>query len=352
MATPDSPDGSVKWSEIDKIRFYGIGTGLYSCLTAALHPVIVVKVRQQVLNASTSATDTAPPRAHQQSASSIVRESLSSPQNARTLFRGLPVVLTLAVPARVVYIGVLENSREGIGDALTRAVAQADFGPDEAHALIATVSGGAAGGLAAMSAQMIIVPMDVVSQRQMVMDNVAYEARGTASAVVRSIIRTEGLGGLFAGFGLSLFSSLPTGSVWWATYAGCQVWIRHYLWPPLSSAKSLVEVNNSDTSAATESLKKLTMQLTSGLGAAVVASSLTMPLDTVKTRLQVQKGTSNGGSSYMEVTRILYRSSGVPGFYRGLGPRIAHMGLWGTILSSAYELLRHVSRKDYQWNDA
>ncbi len=60
-----------------------------------------------------------------------------------------------------------------------------------------------------------------------------------------------------------------------------------------------------------------------------------------RTRLQVAQ-TEN--ASLTQIVSDLKASSGLRGFYRGLGPRILHMSVWGTVLSSAYELLRHVSR--------
>ena len=95
-------------------------------------------------------------------------------------------------------------------------------------------------------------------------------------------------------------------------------------------------------------------QLAAGISAAGVATTLTQPLDTTKTRLQLQiegssqeqQHNSNSKPTYASVARELKMKSGYAGFFKGTGARIVHMGLWGTILSSAYEVLRHASRKD------
>lgn len=310
---------SRRSSDIDWVKFYTVGTGLYSFLTVLLHPVTVIKVRQQLLFSS----------------GSDAGQYRSSFTGVRGLYRGVGVVLSLAVPARALYIATLEGSRENIGDALTAAVFQACASPEEAHAflpLITTVSGGLSGGIAALVAQVFVVPMDVISQKQMVKE-------GSALSVSRSVLRTEGLRGLYRGFGLSMLSSLPTGSIWWATYGGCQHMLESFC----------VLRDDEDTFSASYLLRKGTAQLTSGLSAALVAAGLTQPLDTTKTRLQVgiERSKKSTRTSSIALVKELAYSSGFRGFYRGLGPRTVHMGLWGTILSSAYELLRHISRKDH-----
>ena len=112
--------------------------------------------------------------------------------------------------------------------------------------------------------------------------------------------------------------------------------------------------------------RKGVVQVVAGISAAIVAASLTQPLDTVKTRVQLkmedtlqhhpqtQSSSSSSSSnkpSYASVARELKISSGYKGFFKGTGARIIHMGMWGTILSSAYELLRHISRKDDNANE-
>jgi len=87
------------------------------------------------------------------------------------------------------------------------------------------------------------------------------------------------------------------------------------------------------------------VQCISGLNAAIIAATLTQPLDVVKTRLQVGKTAKS--LTYTQVAKELYITSGFRGFFRGTVPRITTITLWGTVLSSAYEYLRHISRKDY-----
>ena len=357
--------GGVPWSEIDKLRFYGIGTAMYSGLNVLLHPITVLKINQQASNTHSQPSLREAFRRivmQQQHASQSVSSS-SSPSawaTMRPLYRGLGAVLSLAVPARALYIGILENSREGIST-WWLTTTHAALGPEEAHTwlpLVATFSSGLAGGIAAVAAQCLVVPMDVISQRQMIMEPAAYARDGSAISVARSIVQREGVSGLFRGFGLSIFSSMPTGTVWWAVYSGCQAKMESY-------SRSGSEVTQVLVGAETEGsfaylARKGVVQLVAGTSAATVAASLTQPLDTVRTRLQLQmedtlqrrtrtqsRSSSNKPTcTYASIARELKISSGYKGFFKGTGARIIHMGMWGTILSSAYELLRHISRKD------
>ena len=346
----------VPWSEIDKTKFYGIGTGMYSALNVLLHPITVLKINQQASNTQRQPSLREAFRRvvmQQQTCSQSLSSSGASPTatvTIRPLYRGLGVVLSLAVPARALYIGILENSREGISDQVLIAMAtHAALGPEEAHTylpLVATFSSGLAGGIAAVAAQCLVVPMDVISQRQMTMEPAVYAQDGSAASIARSIVRREGTAGLFRGFGLSIFSSMPTGTVWWAVYSGCQTRMS-----PFSRMRS--EMGETEGSFAYLARKGV-VQLAAGISAAGVATTLTQPLDTTKTRLQLQiegssqeqQHNSNSKPTYASVARELKMKSGYAGFFKGTGARIIHMGLWGTILSSAYELLRHVSRKD------
>lgn len=356
--------GGVPWSEIDKVTFYGIGTAMYSGLNVLLHPITVLKINQQASNTHRQPSlREAFRRIVMQQHIPQPASSLAALETIRPLYRGLGVVLSLAVPARALYIGILENSREGISHQVLNAMTtHAALGPEEAHAwlpLVATFSSGLAGGIAAVSAQCLVVPMDVISQKQMIMEPAAYARDGSAVSIARSIVQREGVAGLFRGFGLSIFSSMPTGTVWWAVYSGCQTKMEHY---------SLLRTEQHGGKEATEGsltylARKGVVQLVAGISAATVAASLTQPLDTIKTRLQLQmedksqshtacsrsrssSSSSSNKPTYASVARELKISSGYTGFFKGTGARIIHMGMWGTILSSAYEVLRHMSRKD------
>jgi solute carrier family 25 protein 44 len=338
----------LQWNEIDKVKFFSVGTLLYSALTIGLHPISVLKIRQQVLNSSKESLDHLK---HQQSLKDVFRNVVNT-SGTRGLFRGAGIVVSLAIPARVVYITTLEETRHEFTHIFRGAATQL-YSSDRVSAmmpLITSMAGGLAGGIAAMASQVLVVPMDVISQKQMIMSNEQYIKDGRVASIIRSEIQAGGFTSLFRGFGLSLFTSLPTGSVWWATYTGSQHWIDAQFIKYSSSSSYTTDSNSS--SDASWMIRRVTTQVASGMSAAAVAAFLTQPLDVIRARVQV--GVSGdvvgavGGSSLTswQVAKELAASSGARGFFRGLGPRVTHLSVWGTILSSFYEMLRHYSRKE------
>ena len=103
MTTPRASSDSqiLQWSDIDKYKFFSYGTVLYSALTIALHPMTVLKTRQQVLNHTTTIQKDS--LLHQNTMKSTFLE-LQKSSGLRGLFRGAGVVVALAIPARVLYI--------------------------------------------------------------------------------------------------------------------------------------------------------------------------------------------------------------------------------------------------------
>ena len=302
---------------------------MYSALTVALHPLTVSKIRKQV----------------QAPMSASAANNSSFFNNIGQYYRGLGVVLTLAIPSRIIYISTLEYSRELVDINARKFIANPPtilrpYNNDLVGLLplVTPISGGVAGGLAATASQMIVVPMDVISQKQMVMPNDVYKRDGSSINIARSIIRRDGWRGLYKGFGLSLFTSLPAGTIWWATYAGCK--------DKLNNCIDMIE--NDRIRSIPVMAQQGIIQVASAVSAAITASITTQPLDTIKTRIQVGKKTMSIklDTSLASIAREFVST---PGLYKGLTPRIVHMSIWGSILSAAFEVLKLVSRKDFEF---
>ena len=289
---------------------------MYSGLTVILHPLTVLKIRKQ-----TGITTDYP-----------IKNNISQ------YYRGLGVVISMAIPARIMYISALEFTRETTEKIATYWI----FNPPQSWPvsqekmqsllpLVTPLSGGIAGGVAALSSQMIVVPMDVISQKQMVSSSPT-----SAREVTKTILSNEGWKGLFRGFGLSLLTSLPAGSIWWGTYAGSKDQLSKMSY---DLRKEYGERQHHGLIMAFSAA----IQVFSAFNAAFAAAVLTQPLDTIKTRLQILGGGTATSTSILAIAKELASTSNL---YQGLLPRIAHMGIWGSVLSSAYEYLKIVSRKD------
>ena len=309
----------VQWDDIDKFRFYGLGTGMYTMITMALHPMNVIKTRQQVLTDSNQITS-----------------HMSKFQQIRGMYRGLGIVLVVAVPARSIYMGTMEHTKNYLQKALQSSNVTSDQ-----RTLMASITGCVAGGVASGVTQTVVVPMDVISQRQMLNES------GSAVKIISDILRNDGLRGFYRGFGMSLFSSLPIGALWWGSYSGMQNFVQ-----------GKFQQKGFDTQDL--SVRSIA-QIVSGVTAAAVAATLTQPLDVIKTHVQVSSSSSSTSSSMMQsqlqqkvtyssVARELYSKTGTKGFFRGTTPRVTRMAMWGTVLSGAHQVLCHVSRKDYEFD--
>uniref|UniRef100_A0A453KXS9 Solute carrier family 25 member 44 n=1 Tax=Aegilops tauschii subsp. strangulata TaxID=200361 RepID=A0A453KXS9_AEGTS len=127
-------------------------------------------------------------------------------------YRGFATSLAGTVPARALYMGALEATRSVVGPAALGLGA-----PEPA----ASAAAGAAAGLtAAVAAQVVWTPVDVISQRLMVQGNPCPASRyhGGLDAF-RKIVASDGLCGLYRGFGMSILTYAPSNAVWWATYS-------------------------------------------------------------------------------------------------------------------------------------
>ncbi|XP_028099229.1 nicotinamide adenine dinucleotide transporter 2, mitochondrial-like [Camellia sinensis] len=81
-----------------------------------------------------------------------------------------------------------------------------------------------------------------------------------------------------------------------------------------------------------------------------VSALMAMPLDTIKTRLQVFDGDENnngrkGVPIMRQTVRNLVREGGWMACYRGLGPRWASMLMSATTMITTYEFLKRLSAK-------
>lgn len=324
----------IDWQMLDKSKFFFLGAALFSGVSATLYPVVVVKTRQQVAQSEVSCIKTA---------HGIVRY-----EGFKALYRGFGTSLMGTIPARALYMTALEVTKSSVGSATIR------LGFPEATA--AATANAVAGLSAAMAAQLVWTPIDVVSQRLMVqgatgssIPNASMCKYANGIDAFRKIISTDGLRGLYRGFGISILTYAPSNAVWWASYSVAQrmVWggVGCYL------CKKYEDGNESGINAVRPNSK--TVMAVQGVSAAMaggVSALITMPLDTIKTRLQVLDGEENGkrGPTIGQTVRNLVREGGWMACYRGLGPRWASMSMSATTMITTYEFLKRLSTKNQE----
>jgi solute carrier family 25 protein 44 len=294
----------VSWEMLDKSRFFLLGAALFSGVSAALYPAVVLKTHLQV----------APPP---QAAASAAAAAILRRDGPRGFYRGFGASLAGTVPARALYMAALEATKSSVGSAAVR------LGVAEPAASAAASA--AAGVSAAIAAQVVWTPVDVVSQRLMVQTAGRY--CGGADAF-RKILLADGVRGLYRGFGVSVLTYAPSSAAWWASYATSQ----RLIWRAMDPA-------HHDNHASV-----MAVQAASAAAAGGAAALVTMPLDTVKTRLQVMDAGARP-TSLAATVRALVREGGWRACYHGLGPRWASMSLSAATMVTAYEFLKRLSSK-------
>lgn len=314
----------VDWHMLDKSRFFFLGAALFSGVSVALYPIVVLKTRQQVSPSNISCF---------KMSFSIMRY-----EGLRGFYRGLGTSLMGTIPARALYMGALEVTKSGVAIAAVRS------GLSDTTTL--AIASAAAGLSSAMAAQLVWTPVDVVSQRLMVQNGAKIGLTGdrcdryrNGIDAFRKILCSDGPRGLYRGFGISILTYAPSNAVWWASYSV----VSRLIWAALDSMDSIRENFTSSKSA-------LAVQVLSAAAASGVSAVITMPLDTIKTRLQVMDSVEDNGRkrtmTSFQAVRSLVKEGGLRACYRGLGPRWASMAMSATTMVTTYEFLKRLSAKN------
>ncbi|CAN4095557.1 unnamed protein product [Withania somnifera] len=307
----------IDWEMLDKSKFFVLGAALFFWQQVMTSRIPCLKM-----------------------AGSMLRN-----EGYRGFYRGFGTSLTGTIPARALYMGALELTKSSVGSATVQ------LGFSEASS--SAIANAAAGLSAAMAAQLVWTPVDVVSQRLMV------QGSGNASCGVvglkyynggidafRKIVCSDGLRGLYRGFGISILTYAPSNAVWWGSYS-----IAHrVIW---GSIGCYCCQKDGDGGYRPDGKAMVAVQGLSAAMASGVSALVTMPLDTVKTRLQVLdddccSSRSRITPTVLQTVKNLVKEGGFSACYRGLGPRWASMSMSAITMITTYEFLKKLSTKNQE----
>eukprot|EP00049_Salpingoeca_infusionum_P008981 m.148985 g.148985 ORF g.148985 m.148985 type:complete len:337 (+) comp14197_c0_seq4:455-1465(+) len=306
---PKKQPAIIQWQHLDKWRFYTVAplTGLAT--RVILFPTQLVKTRLQVQKHTSLYNGTF----------DAFRKIVKF-EGVRGLYKGF-LPNTVSVLGGQLYITCYESIKSKTEPIIRNHFARNFF----------------AGGVASMISQVVIVPINVVSQRMMVHGQSisATAPRATPlsmTALISSIVKQEGWLGFYKGYGASVAAFAPTSGLWWATYDIVRRW----------QSKSDVVDQGTGT---------LSQQALGGATAGIATAFITNPLDVIRARLQVD-GRRGDGLSFTRVTKMLFAEEGWRGFYKGVTARMMYMGINSVMMIGCYETVKRISlRSDLNFNE-
>ena len=288
------------------------------------HPVDTIKSKLQVEVAADRA-----------SWSSVLARTLRS-QGAAGLYRGVGVAVVGSCPAACLYFTSYETLKERLrGHPLCGGYPfLADF---------------AAGFGAEAVACILFVPIDVVKERLQVQGTMQNAAQYSGSLdACRTIVRREGLAGIYKGYWATLASFGPFSALYFLFYEQFKSAHTQYL-----AAQCPAHVDRSSADTASQPPPAL-YALLHGAAAGGLASFLTNGLDMAKLRLQVQRGaaaspasgtTSFQYSGFADALVSIVRREGFKGLFKGAGARVLFFMPSQAISIASFEHFKSVYAK-------
>ncbi|KAJ5067419.1 s-adenosylmethionine carrier protein [Anaeramoeba ignava] len=174
--------------------------------------------------------------------------------------------------------------------------------------------------LDAALARMIVLsirnPIEISKQR-MQLERTALIPHMTLSQTLLYLYRHYGISELFTGYSAYLLRDIISTPVYWFTYD----YIRNF--PKSGSNKKL----NSNLKNQKEKIQKIhpIKHILSVSAATIMSTTLTIPVDVIKTKMQTRRLVENGDKKYstiMQTAKTVYQENGVKYFIKGLGSRL------------------------------
>ena len=316
------------------------------------HPLDTCKARLQVQGSTpryTSLLDT-------------MRQTFRA-EGLRGLYRGFGVTVVGSAPATCLYLTSYDASKQVLNENFFKGN---DF---LAHFT--------AGMLAEIFSCVLWVPIDVTKERLQIQEGCVqqsqqhHERRGMTTNyrgsydALRTIVRTEGLRGIYKGYGATVASFGPFSAFYFMFYEQIKKTTMSTYYGEEKEKKEKKEKRKKRKKSGGVDLEEMDhhqrdppfwLHMLNSSTASMLASFVTNPLDLVKLRLQVQRsggrqiaskeegavlihtwGTYTG---MIDGLRQIVANEGMVGLFRGVGARMAFHGPSMAITIACYEKLR------------
>ncbi|KAL4459023.1 hypothetical protein ABPG75_013888 [Micractinium tetrahymenae] len=269
-----------------------------ACGVVAGQPLDVVRIRQQ-----------AQPGAGGAGAAHMAR-SIFRAEGARSLFRGMAYPLATAALQNAVVFQAYGAAARFFADASRQEPAAA------AAAALSLPQVFWAGCFAGVVQTAVVVPVDLLKIR-LQLQTAVRGAPGYVGplSLLGSILRREGLPGLYRGTVITSIRDFPSHGVYFACY---------------EAARQLMQRPDGSHAA-------LAMWAAGGLAGAVSWLSV-YPFDVLKTRMQAAAAAQSRYTGWVDCARQAYAAEGLAPFFRGLSTTLGRAFLVNGAIFTSYEL--------------
>eukprot|EP00128_Syssomonas_multiformis_P013333 Colp12_sorted_trinity150504_noHs@23600 len=191
--------------------------------------------------------------------------------------------------------------------------------PDDMERKLTPLQNAVAGGLASIFSSIFINPFEIIKVRLQAEASVSPAARVTSPvAAARSIIKTDGVKGLWRGLSSTFAREIPGSFAMFGAYELARV----LLTPPGQSV---------------DHLSPARLMISGALGG-VAFWLVVFPADVIKSRIQAQGRESDG--RFISVLKHTIKVEGIQGVYRGLTPAVVRAFPANAALFLTYELCK------------
>lgn len=312
METPEPLYRTLEWHELHKPKFIVYNSILFFFIRAALHPANVIKTRYQMQNRHDQFKTPTKALVHTFRTGGI-----------RALYAGFGTA-SLMLGVQQLFLVTYESLRS----------------PERGWSASVSepVRNGASAATAVLVSQVLGNPIDVVSQRLMLREQLTdvppqQRPRGAIEAATQ-VYRLRGIHGFYTGFGVSCAQFMPASSLWWTSYPlfrGAYARAIASVYPPPVSPEG------TQPPAHMTGWPARAAEVLAGSSSSAAVAVAIAPIDIIRTRAQV------AGRGGWAVARQLIHAEGVRGLWKGVGARIVTLMPQGAVSVSAYEQVKRWS---------
>jgi solute carrier family 25 S-adenosylmethionine transporter 26 len=289
----------------------------------SLYPLDTIKTRLQ------KARDTTAPQVSR----------LSLRQTIRGIYAGLPSVLFGSAPSAASFFIVYD----GVKRSLLPPSSASSEPPSRAHVFFTHSLASSLGEISACAVRVptevikqraqaglfggstLLALKDILSLRHAVPETQSTAGSGSAAPVKRGygqVIRE-----LYRGAGITIAREIPF------------TVLQFTMWESMKATYAQRYLQRTEGTATKEAQIPASTSAMFGSVAGAIAAGLTTPLDVIKTRVMLARRGDGGVDAPLRVKDIVrgIAQEGLGAFWRGIGPRVAWIGIGGAVFLGSYQ---------------